>query len=566
MEIKDIYTTTDLLIVGGGLAGLTAANKIKENYPELTILIADRATSGTSGKANKGAGILMYVPEDVDMEEYKEYVAGTLGAYLNDQELMPKYCAATREALIDLEKWGCSYARDPDWDNELVTFSIDEGERWKICMIDHDCTEQLRKSAVLQGVKFIDKLQIVDYLTKDGAVIGAVGFDIISGDYHVISAKSVICSTGSCDYMYANMWKAARGDGIAAAYRAGAELRNCEFSNFYNMAVQGDYFCICGPGCLFAYTDNEGRPIPLKYATRDEPDISVQFLYGIENEVANGRGPILFRPENFLELPGNSMRPWQWKFEEHSHGKEVQYNADKSTHPTAIPYFLGEFSATRVDHDMHTTLSGLWAIGDSSYTGSGLCGALPGPSARMRGSGLMFAAASAEMCSKSVGAITACTPLIEPDEAQITALKDRIFAPLNRKDGVNPRDIIYELQCAVAPPYFSVSKTAEKIDEALGIVREAEFNANNLATADGDLHMLGLCHDAMNMSKLGELYFVAARARTESRGFHYRQDYPHMDNVSWVKWSVIKNINGADVLGFEDIPTDDYTVQPMFYI
>lgn len=561
MENKTIRSQADVLIVGGGFAGLIAANKIKENNPELDVLVAERATVGCAGKANKGAGILMYFPEDGDIDEYCDYVVSELGMYLNDQEILPKFCKATQVMCEDLERWGCKYERDPEFDDELITFSIDAGERWMLRMIDHDMMEQLVKSGRKLGVKYINKLQIVDYLTREGKVIGAVGFDIVTGDYHVINAKSTVAATGSCGYMYAYMWKSARGDGIAAAYRAGAQLRNCEFGNFYNMANEGNYYCIVGPGTMFCYKNNQGCDIGPKYADRNEPDFSAQFYYGIENEIKNGYGPIRLVPEKFLELPGTENRPWHKKFEEYSHGKEVKYALNKDDpNPICVPYFLGEMSSVRVDHDMRTTLPGLWALGDTCYSGSGTVGALPTPG-RMRGSGLGFAGASAEMCAKTVAEYAASAELVQPDEAQVEALKDRMFAPLNREGGADPRDVIYDLQCAVAPPYFSLSKTEARIDEALGMVKKIIDDAGN-SNAGGDLHKLGLCHDAINMSMLAKLYFAAARERQESRGFHYREDYPHLDNLNWLKWSVFKRVDGEDVLTWEDVPIDDYDVQP----
>ena len=561
MENKTIRTQADVLIVGGGFAGLIAANKIKETNPELEVLVAERATVGCAGKANKGAGILMYFPEDGDIDEYCDYVVSELGMYLNDQEILPKFCRATQVMCEDLERWGCKYERDPEFDNELITFSIDSQERWMIRMIDHDMMEQLVKSGKKLGVRYINKLQIVDYLTHEGKAIGAVGFDIVTGDYHVINAKATVAATGSCNYMYAYMWKAARGDGIAAAYRAGAQLRNCEFGNFYNMAKQGNYYCIVGPGTMFCYKNNEGCDIGPKYATRDEPDFSAQFYYGVENEIKNGRGPIRLVPEKFLELPGTENRPWHKTFEEYSHGKEIKYDLDKDDHnPVCVPYFLGEMSSVRVDHDMRTTLPGLWALGDVCYSGSGTVGALPTPG-RMRGSGLGFAGASAEMCAKTVAEYAAESAAVAPDEAQVEALKERMFAPLHRESGANPRDVIYDLQCAVAPPYFSLSKTEARIDEALGMVDKVIDDAAK-TTADGDLHMLGLCHDATNMSTLAKLYFTVARERKESRGFHYREDYPHLDNLNWLKWSICQLVDGENVLTWEDVPIDDYDVQP----
>lgn len=571
-----IHEIADVLIVGGGIAGLSAAIKIKETNSQLEVLVVEKATAGTSGKANKGAGIIMFVPTKIDdadgwgeaendLDDYVDWITTRLGGYLNDQKLMKKFALTTREYMTDLQRWGVIMQKDEDAEFGVLSFSVIEEGYWRLVMMDHSSTENLRTFAEKIGVRFIDKTQVTEFTTCHGTVNGVIGFNLITGAYFIGHAKAVINASGSCDYMNAHMWLSARGDGIAAAYRAGAEIRDGEFSNFQNIIATGNSFNICGPGCMFTIYDKNMNPWYDKYCNQSDPDISIGFLAGMLREVKNGNGPMKFKRDKLAAFPLTDELPKTKQFFLNTEqGKEKEYDLYKNDPtPPAEPFFLGEFSALRVDEDMKTTLEGLWALGDSSYTGSAMCGALPGPPGRMRGSGIGFAVGSAFMCCKSVCDYVAETNLKPQDEAQIEAFRKKLYEPLNREGGINPRDGIWKLRCAMTRADYSIAKTDKSIREALEKIAVVEEFAQNLSGAEGDYHLLGLCQDLKNMAVCARLYYKAALERRESRGFHYREDYPARNDYSWGKWTIQKLVDGKDTIYYEEVPFDEYDTCPM---
>lgn len=572
---KVIQEKADVLVVGGGFAGLCAAIKVKETKPELDVLIVEKATAGTSGKTNKGAGIIMFVPQqiddpdswdmvDLDIDDFVEWITRNLGQYLNDQPLLEKFAYATREYMPDLLRWGVVFqmSDDPEMEYGVQSFcTINEGY-WRLAVMDHSSTQNLRKTATKLGVRFIDKTQMTELThAEDGSINGITGFNIVDGDFFVANAKAVVLATGSCNYMNQHMWFSARGDGPAAAYRAGAEIRDAEFSNFYNIVTSGSSFNICGPGCMSTVYNQAKEPWYDKYLVENvDLDISAAYLYGMLREVKAGHGPMLFKRDQLAGFDLTDDLPITKKFFENTEqGREIQYDLYKDeAYTPCAPSFLGEFSAIRVDHDMQTTLEGLWALGDCSYTGSAMPGALPGPPGRMRGSGNGYAAGSAFMAYKSICEFAANAEFKSQNEAEIEEFKEKLYAPLNRKNGDNPRNAIWDLRCAMQRFDYAIAKTEDTIQEALGKVEGILYRAQNHTTADGDYHMLGLCQDLKNMATCAWLYYTAALARTESRGFHIRVEYPVRNDHDFVKWSVQKRVNGKNQLTFEPVPLDDW--------
>ena len=181
------------------------------------------------------------------------------------------------------------------------------------------------------------------------------------------------------------MWSSARGDGIAAAWRAGARMRNGEFSNFYNLGLRGNQAAMVGSQYALYNADNEW--IAKKYCPDFETDVDLGIILGMEKEVRDGKGPIPFEEtELFYNNPlavGDFLfrwnRPNAKKFWQRLWEGEGKYNSDRSWRPEVIPMFIGECSPVMTDHEMRTSLEGMWALGDVNRSGAGWAGAVPPP-------------------------------------------------------------------------------------------------------------------------------------------------------------------------------------------
>lgn len=558
------FYSADVLIIGGGPSGLILANRIKEINAQLDVLIVEKATTGHSGaKANKGAGVLWVLDETDDEDKFLEFYVNEVGHYLEDQDMVRKFARNSLTLVHHLERWGIPIMRD---ENGRLS-RIEELPLWALCAYDLDILKKLRKMAVKNGVRIINKTQTVELLTDGDRVTGIVGFDITTGQYRIFSGRSTVLANGTCNWMATNMWMSGRGDGVAAAYRAGAEMSNSEFSNFYNIGLRGNMSSIVGG--QYALYNSLGEYLAPRYCKEFEPDFDINIFLGMEKEVMEGRGPILFEEtEMFVKNPiaaGGFLfkwdRKWAGRFWNTLMGKEAKFTSDRGWRQEVIPLFIGEMGSIHVDHEMKTTLEGLWSAGDACKTGSGLCGATP-PPCRLRGGGLTWAGVSPLLAEDSVSAYAqeAASPVIHED--QVRQFKNDLFGPMQRETGMNPRAAIRRLQEVITPPRYSIRKTQSRLQEALRVVDQVQELIDTEVSPQKDFHMLGLFHDLRNITVCSQLYLTASLERKETRGWHVREDYPDQDDENFRRWIIQKQVNGKMEIYTQDIPYQQYQFNP----
>ena len=563
MTVKIMDSTafdTDVLIIGGGFGGLSAAIRIKELSPETSVLLVDKQTIGWGGKANKGAGVLWVLAPGDDVDAFADYHVKNIGAYLNDQDLLYAMARESYGAAQKLADWGVKVMKTPAGDLDVSHLPFG----WSMAAADLDMMQPLRARASKLGVRLLDKTQIVDLLNQDGRVAGAVGFSLLDGRFTVFTSKATLLANGDCDFGVMRMWANACGDGIAAAYNAGAEMRNAEFGNFYDVVNKGTGIPIVfGFNALF---NAQGENISSKYIRGPQPDIPISIILGMEKEIMEGRGPIYFDMAEFAKSSGGGGGIFQWDrphakaLFEHEFVKMQKYGPPPAQRTEVSLGFTGEFSAIRVDNEMKTTLPGLWAIGDTSYAGSAWAGAAEAPPGRLRGSGLMNALIAALIASPSLARHSkeASPSILDNDE--LSVLKEKLFVPLNRERGYSASEAIQSIQEVVVPVKYSMRRNKERLEEALSKVASVQEKLPKLYAKDP--HGLVRCHEASCIALCAEIGFRAALARTESRGWHYREDYPKQDDQNWLKWVIVKKMQDKMIVTTEPIPIERYKIKP----
>jgi succinate dehydrogenase / fumarate reductase, flavoprotein subunit len=554
--------STDVLIIGGGFSGLVTAIKVKEEQPGVDVLIVEKQTTGYAGKANRGGGVVWVMAPDDDIDAFMEYHVKNIGHYLEDQELLYSNAVKTLSALEQLDSWGAIITKNKKGEFDYKHIF----KHWSHVGIDHGMMLPLRKKAKWLGVKIMDKVALIDLLKQGDRVVGAAGFNIIDGTYHMVKARSTVMANGSCNYMVSAMWSSGRGDGIAAAYRAGAEMRNAEFGNFYNMTTRGGQTVLHGG--QFTLINNKGELLADKYCADYEPDLDIGIILGMEKEVREGKGPILSKPlqsKIMMRFAQVSLHEWQKRpttddFLTRLTLKEFQYTPDKDKMPEMIPGFIGELSCISVDHEMRTSLPGLWGAGDSCNAGSSWAGAVPAPPARLRGSGLMNTVLSALNAAPSAARYAADASPVEIDSQEALRLKEEMFAPMKRNNGYIPADAAKAIGKIVSPVKYSIRKNKDRIEEALGKVAEIKSKLPELSAQD--YHGLSFCSEVKSMTLCAEIYFRSALYRNESRGWHYREDYPERDDKNWLSWTILKRDGENMNIYSRPVPIEKYKLRP----
>ena len=341
-------------------------------------------------------------------------------------------------------------------------------------------------------------------------------------------------------------------------------MRNAEYGNLYGHTVYQD---IDSGMVGYQFLVNAaGENLPQKYLPNAGPMgvfLPVQLAVGMEKEIAEGRGPIYFVPPpgpdrehgGFVRLP--KLNEWQQRMAD----KEKKYGPPHGVKREIGVPLHGETSCIKVDHEMKTSLEGLWAIGDTSYAGSAVAGAVASPPGVTPGSGIMYAVISAGWAGPSAARYAAGVTPDETNYVKVKALKDEVFAPLQTSNGLSPGDAISVLQDVTAPMKYNLRRSKERLEEALVRLDEVKQRLPELQAKD--FHYLSKCHEVKSMTLCAELTFRAALLRTESRGFHFREDYPERDDKKWLKWVVLKQKDGKVELSTQPVPISHYKIKPL---
>ena len=125
-----VVRETDVLIIGGGIAGLAAAITTKEKSPETRVLVVDKNFSGWAGQANKGAGIFMFLGPDDPVDRFLDYHTHNIGMFLEDQLLLGEFAAKSLATIEKLDSWCHTFCRDAD--GTLATDTFKPGLPWRL--------------------------------------------------------------------------------------------------------------------------------------------------------------------------------------------------------------------------------------------------------------------------------------------------------------------------------------------------------------------------------------------------------------------------------------------------
>src|SRR5713226_2225003 len=231
----DAYSC-DVLVVGGGGAGLRAAIAAVEANPKLRVGVVSKVYPMRSHTVSaEGGAAAVIKPGDTLDEHAYDTISG--GDWLCDQDAVEAFVKEAPLEMVQLEHWGCPWSREPDGSVAVRPFGGMKRERTRVAadktgfhMLHSLCQTSLKYELRRHDAGFVTKL-LVDY----GRCQGVVAVELASGRIQAITAKAVILSTGGCGRVFPFTTNAAikTGDGMSLAYRAGAPLKDMEFVQYH---------------------------------------------------------------------------------------------------------------------------------------------------------------------------------------------------------------------------------------------------------------------------------------------------------------------------------------------
>ena len=227
----------DVLLVGGGGAGLRAAIAIAETNPRLSTAVVSKVYPMRSHTVSAEGGAAGVIRSDDSLDEHAyDTISG--GDWLSDQDAVEAFVKEAPQELLRLEHWGCPWSREPDGHIGVRPFGgMKKMRTWFAADKTgfHMLHTLFQTSLKYQSVVRYDEWFVTTLLVDDGRVHGVVAIDLMSGKVETIEAHAVILCTGGCGRVFPFTTNAAikSGDGMALAYRAGAPLKDMEFVQYH---------------------------------------------------------------------------------------------------------------------------------------------------------------------------------------------------------------------------------------------------------------------------------------------------------------------------------------------
>ncbi len=525
---------TDILILGSGGAGMFAALHAQQSAPEGTrITMAVKGLIGKCGctRMVQGGYNVALGGGDTVERHFMDTIRG--GKWLPDQDVAWKLCEQAVVRVRELEnEVGCFFDRNPDGSLHQKAFAGQTADRTvhKGDLTGIEIINRLMEQVLSRPIEKLQEHRAVGLIpTKDGAALAGVLFiDMRTGDFRFVRAKAVMMGTGGGPTMY--KYNTPSGDksmdGLAMALRAGLPLRDMEMVQFHPTGLlAGEHTKMTGTvleeglrGAGGQLLNGAGQRFMFDYdtlgerATRDVVSRGIYAEMRKSNTSQNGGvfismahlGPDVVRQK----FPGMVKRCADCGFDLAGGLVEVV--------PTAH-YFMG---GVIVDPDTHTAMEGLYVAGEDAGGAHG--------SNRLGGNGVANSTVYGGVAGDVMGAeIRGMGALRDPDEDILSAEVERALGPLSRK----PSDLNAlrrELQEAMWED-VGVMRTREGIERAITRISDVQSDLHETGVA-GDTRAFNLgWHDWLNLASLcdvSEVIAKAALARENSRGAHFREDFP----------------------------------------
>lgn len=547
----------DVLVLGGGGAGLFCALHAYQKDPSLDIAVASKGLVGQSGctRMVQGGYNAVLSADDSLEAHFEDTLLG--GGFLNNQRLAWTLVADAPKIILELEALGCFFDRTPDGAIYQKPFA---GQTFDRTVHRGDLTgieimSRLKDQLFRTNIRLLDEYRGVDLLTDgNGEVIGAVVIQTATGQLVVVSARAVVVATGGGATMYKisapSLEKA--GDGMAMAFRAGATLQDMEMMQFHPTGL------LAGESVLTGSVLEEGlrgaggylyNGLGERYMTRYDPQRMERSTRDRVSragymEIMAGRGT----PNNgvFIDMshlgaafvernfPGMCQRVREVGFDLARGPVEVS--------PTAHFHMGG----VQIDADCRTTVEGLFVAGEDS---GGVHGAN-----RLGGNGVAESTVFGARAGDAVADYARQRRRLRPDWAQVEA----IIAAATESLGGPSEESIFGIRREVEELMWDsvgLVRNGNHLEQALESLETLAQRTSRAGVGGSREYNLGW-HEHLNVRNIitvARLITRSALERSESRGSHYRSDFPETNDEEWLQNIVVRQRDSGTELWKEPV-------------
>ena len=534
---------TDVLVIGGGIAGCFAA--IKASKMGKSVALLDKATLRRGGSVGPGMDhvSLGVHPEALSYDEAIQYAKNTRKE-LFDPNVMLTIEVHGYERVKDLEDFGVPIRED---DGSLNVWRIPERH---FCLVSYrgvDTKVKLGEAVKKTDTQVFERTMGIELLKYEERVIGAVGMNTRTGELTAFLAKATILSTGETTRQYIapdgpfNTYFSPTntGDSEAMAYRAGAKMVNMEFLYLDYVTLRaGGGVVGCKPFDKLGKLVNKNGDVILN--TEEE---SVMRCFLMQKEIIEGRSPLYWDlrdlPEDVIKMHEREMS------HEYPITKQWFKQRNIDLRKDLVPMKLDPcciVGGPLVDETFKTSVPGLYAAGATNAFVRAIGGS----------------SVSGHIAAEEASIYSASVDLPPVPTEYLDSLEKSITAPLNREGGIDPKELELAVRNIVTN-YVSYFKNEEVMEYALEKLIELKDSFVEQMAAKNP-HELMRCCEVKSIIDFAEMHIRASLYRKETRFrklanfVHYRVDYPDTD-PNWEKWVVLKkDANNEMSISTSEIP------------
>lgn len=554
MKLEPKIITTDILIIGGGAAGCFAA--ITAAKSNIKVTIAEKANIKRSGCLAAGVNALnAYITKDETPESFVEYVKKEFNEVIRE-DLVYSIAKRLNKVTKDIEDAGLTILKDDA--GEYVT----RGKR--SIKINGENIKPILADMVknIENIKVINRLNIIDYIEKDGKIIGAYGFSLDTDEFYVIHAKAVICTTGGAAGIYKpnnptfsrhKMWYSPfdTGAGYAMGIRAGAEMTTFEM-RFIALRCK-DTIAPTGTIAQGVRTPQVNGSKEL-YVNKYGKPTTINRLYSTVMENLNGEGPCYLKTTGITKEQNEELLKAYLNMAPAQTLKWIENGTSPATEDVEIegtePYIVGGHTASGywVDTNRKTTLNGLYAAGD-----------VAGGSPKKYVTGCF---AEAEIAAEEAVKYVQTVQFEEVSKLHIEKELKKINNFFENKFSLYSIEEVEEAMQKVMDEYSGgISQNYRYSDKKLGIAakRIEELIKITEKLNAKDTHELLFIYEILDRLYVAKVLIchLAARHETRWKCYQENEDYTQIDDENWRRYVNSIHRDGKVKIIFRDLVGKD---------
>jgi len=555
---------TDVLVIGGGGAGSRAAIEAANHNVQVTLLSKELLGKAHTCMAEGGYNAALANVDTADnwQVHFKDTIVG--GAWINNQKLAEILVKEAGERIFDLEEYGAVWDRTPQ--GKIMQRPFGKQTYRRTCYAadrtGHEMMQTLVEEVRRRNLDVLDEIFVTNYLMSGGRVAGAVAIDYKSGDFMVFRAKAVVLASGGAGRLFKITTNAAQdtGDGYASAFRIGAKLVDMEMVQFHPTGMvypdshKGQLVteAVRGEGGLLFNINRERfmqryEPKLMELAGRDvvARSIATEILEGKGTSQGGVYLDVSHLPANVIEerLP-SMLRQFL------DVGVDIR-KEPMQVAPTAH-HFMG---GVQINENAETNIKGMCAAGE-------ITGGIHGGN-RLGGNALADTQVFGKRAGENAAEYAKKNPVPPIDKRQINREIRNARKFLKKREGVRPVEIKSKLTSLMWDK-VGIFRTGKEIQEAITeIERMKEKDLPRLYVMDNKTRYNREWIEALEIENLvivAEMVAKTSLMREESRGAHYRRDFPKADNQNWFVNIVIEQKDGK--MMFEKVPVVATVMKP----